>query len=99
MKITYNALSKAERTVTLDESTLPALYGAIRDCFLQRLKTFGLSSPFFPFEYEASEFCRTAGVNTSNRLDVVEFFGALLLEGSTEVLNTSEALPSETLEN
>lgn len=90
MKITYNAPSKVERTVELNESDFPPLYGAIRDCFLQRLKSFGLSNPFFPFEYEAIEFCRTAGVDTTNRIDVVEFFETLLLRGTPEVSNISE---------
>lgn len=90
MKITYNALSKAERTTELDESGLPALYGAIRDCFLQRLKTFGLSNPFFPFEYEAIEFCRKAGVDTTNRLDVISFFETLLVRDYSETSNSLE---------
>ena len=79
MQITYKAPTSLERTVELDESELPVLYGAIRDCFLQRLKTFGLADPYLPFEETAIEICRKVGVDPANRFDVVGFFDGLLI--------------------
>ena len=79
MQITYKAPTAIERTVELDESELPPLYAAIRDCFLQRLRTFGLADPYLPFEEAAIEVCRKVGVDPSNRFDVVAFFDCLLL--------------------
>jgi hypothetical protein len=91
MQITYKAPTTAERTVELNESELPALYGAIRDCFLQRLKTFGLADPYLPFEEATIEVCRKVGVDPANRFDVVAFFDGLLIgngaENSEEVEN------------
>jgi hypothetical protein len=79
MQITYKAPTAIERTVELDESELPSLYSAIRDCFLQRLRTFGLADPYLPFEEAAIEVCSKVGVDPSNRFDVVGFFEGLLL--------------------
>jgi hypothetical protein len=85
MQITYKAPTAIERTVELDESELPPLYAAIRDCFLQRLRTFGLADPYLPFEEAAIEFCRKVGVDPTNRFDVVAFFDYLLkAEGKPE---------------
>jgi hypothetical protein len=79
MQITYKAPTAIERTVELDESELPSLYAAIRDCFLQRLRTFGLADPYLPFEEAAIEVCRKVGVDPANRFDVVAFFEGFLI--------------------
>lgn len=79
MQITYKAPTTANRTVEIDESKLPLLYSAIRDCFLQRLRTFGLADPYLPFEEAAIEVCREVGVDPTNRFDVVAFYETLLL--------------------
>jgi len=84
MQITYKAPTAIERTVELDESELPPLYAAIRDCFLQRLRTFGLADPYLPFEVAAIEVCRKVGVDPSNRFDVVAFFDGLLIGNGLE---------------
>jgi hypothetical protein len=84
MQITYKAPTAVERTVELDESELPFLYGAIRDCFLQRLRTFGLADPYLPFEEAAIEVCRKVGVDPTNRFDVVAFFDGLLIGNGPE---------------
>lgn len=84
MQITYKAPTAIDRTVELDESELPVLYGAIRDCFLQRLRTFGLADPYLPFEEAAIEVCRKVGVDSTNRFDVVGFFDGLLIGNGLE---------------
>ena len=84
MQITYKAPTTASRTVELDESELPSLYAAIRDCFLQRLRTFGLADPYLPFEEAAIEVCRKVGVDPTNRFDVVAFFDGLLIGNGPE---------------
>lgn len=84
MQITYPSTTTTERTVELDEAELPALYSAIRDCFLQRLKSFGLANPYLPFEEATIEVCRKVGVDPSNRFDVVAFFDSLLMSERPE---------------
>lgn len=90
MQITYKAPTTTSRTVELDESELPALYGLIRDCFLQRLRTFGLADPYLPFEEAAIEVCRKVGVDPTNRFDVVGFFDGLLIGSKPENLEKKE---------
>jgi len=93
MQITYKAPTAIERTVELDESELPTLYGAIRDCFLQRLRTFGLADPYLPFEEATIEVCRKVGVDPANRFDVVAFFEGLLIgekPGDSEQMENNE---------
>ena len=84
MQITYKAPTTASRTVELDESALPVLYGAIRGCFLQRLRTFGLADPYLTFEEAAIEVCRKVDVDPNNRFDVVAFFDCLLIGNGPE---------------
>ena len=90
MQITYKAPTTSSRTVELDESELPSLYAAIRDCFLQRLRTFGLADPYLPFEEAAIEVCRRVGVDPTNRFDVVAFFDGLLIGNKPEILEEEE---------
>ena len=90
MQITYKAPTTTSRTVELDESELPSLYAAIRDCFLQRLRTFGLADPYLPFEEAAIGVCRKVGVDPTNRFDVVGFFDGLLIGSKPENLEKKE---------
>lgn len=78
MEITYQAPTTVEKTITVDEKDLPDLYAAIRDCFLHRVQTFGLSDPYLPFEHTVVDFLNKVGIDHKKRIEVVAFFDGLL---------------------
>lgn len=79
MQITFPESTATDRTVEINESDLPTLYGAIRDCFINRMQTYGLENPFWDFETSLAGLCKRYGIDSHNRKDTVSFFQALLI--------------------
>ena len=85
IEVHYHTFHKEKLQTGVKETLLPSLYGAIVECFLHRLETFGISNPHYPFEEEISKFCEEVGVDPSNRVEVVSFFRHFLKrEGNDE---------------
>lgn len=78
MEVTYRYPTTDVKTITVDEADVASLNDALRECFINRLLVIGLAHPYLDYEVKLVEMCKKYGVNNESKLEVHNFFGALL---------------------